>query len=398
MSRVSAGDPARAALDTAVLAWMREAPDSASNVDDARFDRIARDLFAWQFERCAPYARFCEGRGVTPGAAASWREIPAVPAGAFKELALRSFPERATVKTFRTSGTAAERRGELHLDTLALYEASVLPSFVVHVLPELADLLGGNPPPPTPAARPDRRPRLRILAPSAQEAPDSSLSHMFAVLARELAWRGGLSDCAFDVAGGEVRVGGLVGALERALADAAPVVLCGTAFAFVHVLDALASRSIRLALPPGSRVMETGGFKGRSRELTRDALYAQIEERLGIPPERCVNQYGMTELASQFHDSVLRFPGTPRRKLGPPWTRVRLVSPETGEDVPAGAVGMIAVYDLGNTGSVLAVQTADLGRAVGDGFEVLGREPGAEARGCSLALDEMVADAAGSRP
>jgi hypothetical protein len=77
---------------------------------------------------------------------------------------------------------------------------------------------------------------------------------------------------------------------------------------------------------------------------------------------------------------------------------VRLVSPETGEDVPPGEVGMIAVYDLANTGSVLAVQTADLGRAVGDGFEVIGREPGAEARGCSLALDEMLASGVSGRP
>jgi len=395
---VSAAGPTRAMLDAAVLEWMREPPGTASDADDARFDRIARDLFAWQFERCVPYARFCERRGVTPDAIGSWREIPAVPAGAFKELALRSFPERATVKTFRTSGTAAERRGELHLDTLALYEASVLRSFVLHVLPELAGILEPAPPAPSPAGRPDRRPRLRILAPSAEEAPDSSLSHMFAVLARELAWRGTLSDCGFDVSGGEVRVDELLRALERALADAAPVVLCGTAFAFMHVLDALASRDVRLALPPGSRVMETGGFKGRSRELTRDALYGEIERRLGVPPERCVNQYGMTELASQFHDSVLRFPGTRRRKLGPPWARVRLVSPETGEDVAPGEVGMIAVYDLGNTGSVLAVQTADLGRAIGEGFEVLGREAGAEARGCSLALDEMLASSSEGRP
>ena len=137
--------------------------------------------------------------------------------------------------------------------------------------------------------------------------------------------------------------------------------------------------------------METGGFKGRSREMPRAELYAAIEERLGVPSARIVNQYGMTELGSQFYDSVLRFPATERRKLGPPWARVRLVDPATGEDVPDGEAGMIVVVDLANTGSVLALETADLGRRVGDGFEVLGPRRGAEARGCSIAADEMLA-------
>jgi hypothetical protein len=101
----------------------------------------------------------------------------------------------------------------------------------------------------------------------------------------------------------------------------------------------------------------------------------------------------MTELASQFHDSVLLLPGEPRRKLGPPWTRALLLDPVSGEPAPAHAVGQIVVFDLANTGSVLALQTADLGRRVADGFHVLGREPGAEARGCSIAADELLAGA-----
>jgi len=92
---------------------------------------------------------------------------------------------------------------------------------------------------------------------------------------------------------------------------------------------------------------------------------------------------------------VLRRPGEPRRKLAPPWARVRAVDPETGEDRPPGEVGALVIVDLANTGSVQAVQTADLGRVLRDGFEVLGREPGAEARGCSIAADAMLG-AAGS--
>jgi hypothetical protein len=361
-------DPRRAALDARVLAWARE---EDWRPDEARFSALAVDLFAFQFEHCAAYRRFCEARGRTPARLGSWREIPAVPTGAFKELALRCFPAERTVATFRTSGTTAAARGELHLDTLELYEASLLPGFRRHLLPDL---------------EPGGRFLIRVLAPSPAEAPDSSLSHMFGAALREL----GATGSGFDVEGGLLRAEGALSALEEASARGEPLLLCGTAFGFVHLEEALAARGRKLALPEGSRLMETGGSKGRARELLPGELHALLERALGVPAARIVNQYGMTELASQFYDSVLARPGEPRRKLGPPWARVRVVDPETGEDARPGRVGSLAIYDLANTGSVLALQTADLGRSLADGFEVLGREPGAEARGCSIAADLLL--------
>ena len=367
-------DPARADLDRRLLAWMHQADAGGAlawQADDARFERFALELFAFQVERCEPYARFCTRRGRDPLRVGSWREIPAVPTGAFKEVALRSFPAERECHVFRTSGTATARRGELHLDTLALYEASLLASFRRCVLPELPR---------------GERMRLRVLAPSPAELPDSSLSHMFGALLPQL----GAPGSGFDVVEGALRVEPLLAALEEARVAGEPVALCGTAFALVHLLDALGAQGLRLRLPPGSRVMETGGFKGRARELPRDALYAALEQALGVPQGRIVNQYGMTELASQFYDSVLCRPGERRRKLGPPWARVRVVDPETGRDAAPGAVGMLVIVDLANSGSVLAVETADLGRQVDDGFEIVGRAPGAEARGCSIAADVML--------
>ncbi|NQZ99076.1 MAG: long-chain fatty acid--CoA ligase [Myxococcales bacterium] len=365
-------DPARAALDGSILEWMRE---ERWTRDDARFEKLALDVFAFQFAHCAPYRRFCEGRGGTPDSVVSWRDVPPVPTGAFKEMALRSFPEERTVKTFRTSGTSTRRRGELHLDSLTLYEASLLPSFRRFALAGL-DATGG-------------RPVIRVLTPSPEEAADSSLSHMFGRIVAEAA----AEPSGFDVVDGELRVDALLAALQRASAAGSPVVVCGTAFAFVHLGDALAKRGDEIALPEGSRVMETGGFKGRSRELSRDALYTLIERSLGVPASHIVNQYGMTELGSQFYDSNLHDPGEPRRKLGPPWTRTLVIDPETRRPVMPGGVGTIVLYDLANTGSVFAIETADLGREIADGFEVLGREAGAEARGCSIAADELLGEA-----
>jgi len=366
------GDPARAELDAEILRWMRE---PAWQDSDARFAELARALFRFQFEHCESYGRFCAGRGVTPDSLPSWRAIPAVPTGAFKELALHSFPAERSVHRFETSGTSLSARGTLHLDTLDLYEASLLPTFRRHVFPDLPEA---------------ERASVRVLAPSAAEAPHSSLSHMFAVVLRELA----TPDSDFVVRDGALEVERLLLDLERAAASQTPLTLCGTAFSFVHLLDALEQRGARIPLPEGSRVMETGGFKGRSRELGRGELYASIEAALGIPAQRIVNQYGMTELGSQFYDSVLRFPGEPRRKLCPPWARVVLRDPVTGDTSGADAAGSITVFDLANTGSVFALQTADLGRPAADGFEVLGRASGAEARGCSIAIDELLSRAA----
>ena len=218
-------------------------------VDDERFGALALDSFGFQFEHCLPYRRFCEARGATPDSVGDWREVPAAPAGAFKEIALRSFPAELTHHTFRTSGTAGLQRGELHLDTLSLYEASLLPPIRRFLFPDLAD---------------GERCRIIVMTPSPEEAPDSSLSHMFGCMLEAL----GTKDSCFCLK--PIRL------LEAATE---PLALCGTALAFAHLLDSAS----RLQLPTGSRVMETGGFKGHERKLSRDELYASIGEKLGIP-------------------------------------------------------------------------------------------------------------------
>ena len=134
-------------------------------------------------------------------------------------------------------------------------------------------------------------------------------------------------------------------------------------------------------------MMETGGFKGRSREIVRGELHAWIEARLGVPASHIVNQYGMTELGSQFYDSILARPREPRRKIGPPWTRVRTLDPKSGLEAEPGGLGVLTIHDLANTGSVAAIATADLGRRIAldlatPGFEVVGDD------GKELVVDE----------
>ncbi len=357
----------RDALDRRVLAVIGRGVDAP--LDEAELDALALELFAWQHEHCEAYRRLCAASGRSPDSVGHWTEIPAAPTGAFKEARLAAFPESATVRVFRTSGSTAGKRGELHLDTLELYTASLLATFGAHIVPEARPL------------------PFVVLAPPASQAPDSSLSYMYDVAARHLG-RGEPVFCVtrdgWDPAAAIEQLRGLEG----------PAAVVGTAFAFVHLIDALGAAGEQLRLPAGTRVMETGGFKGRSRELTRDALHAGIESALGVARERIVNQYGMCELGSQFYEDSLRRGRASEVKRVPPWVRTRVVDPATLREAASGEVGMLVHLDLANTGSVLAVQTSDAGRAVDGGFEVLGRLPGAEARGCSLAADALLGGAA----
>jgi acyl-CoA synthetase (AMP-forming)/AMP-acid ligase II len=303
--------------------------------------------------------------------------IPAIPTGAFKEFDLCCFNPASAIKTFATSGTSTDRRGHLHLDTLKLYEASLLASLRRNVLDDLCG----------------RRPQLRFLAPNVEEAPNSSLIHMFETLRVA---EGG-PESAFDLHDGRLDLEALREAIRSAGQGDSPMLLLGTSFAFVHLLDATAdSPTDDWQLPPGSRLMETGGFKGRSREVRPEVLRNELAKRFAIPETSILNQYGMTELGSQFYDSTWLDPSGPRRKLAPPWTRVRIIDPMTGHDVVGGEEGMIVIHDLANTGSIAAIQTADLGRAVPvsadkePGFSILGRFDAAEERGCSIATDIML--------
>jgi hypothetical protein len=135
--------------------------------------------------------------------------------------------------------------------------------------------------------------------------------------------------------------------------------------------------------------METGGYKNRSRVLPKAELHALITERLGVPRENIVCEYGMSELSSQAYDaefqiSNLKSEIAERTFRFPPWARVQIISPETGREVAEGETGLIRIFDLANVFSVAAIQTEDLGIRRGDGFELLGRAQLAEPRGCSL--------------
>jgi hypothetical protein len=161
------------------------------------------------------------------------------------------------------------------------------------------------------------------------------------------------------------------------------------------VLDALGDE--RLVLPEGSRIMHTGGFKGRSREVAPSELASRMATAFAIPDHAVVGEYGMTELSSQLYEGTWRAArglATPSARatvfIAPPWLRVVAVDPETLAPLADGEVGILRFEDLANVDSALIVQTADRGRCEGHSIELLGRLPGALPRGCALAVEELM--------
>jgi hypothetical protein len=273
-----------------------------------------------------------------------------------------------------TSGTARpEERGKVGFDEggLRLMDATIYEAASTFLFPD------------------QMKTTLLIIAPASETVPHMIMAYGMDRLKEYF----GLPESRFLVGkeGFEVKV--LIDELQRSERGGPPVTICGGSFGFVNFFDHCREKELRFSLPPGSRTLDAGGFKGRSREVKREEFVSDCEKILGIEKEYCVNLLGMTEISSQFYDNTLRnfHKGLhlPRAKANPPWTRTTVVNPDTLEPLPPGKIGLLRHFDLANRGHIAAIQTDDLGSMTSDGFEVFGRSREGEARGCSLTIDEM---------
>lgn len=335
--------------------------------DDDTFNALALRLFAHQFQHNAAFRRFCQQQGKTVRTVRQWRDIPAVPIDGFKDLTLSCVPPERCERVFMTSGTTrSDVKGRHYHPHLQVYDESM----ALHFAPRFM--------------RGRARIRMGIVFPDEVMMPNSSLAHY---LALALA-RFGTRDSAYLVGPDGLDADRLCATLEQVQATGEPYALLGASYSFVHVVDELQRRGLRFQLPAGSRLFDTGGFKGQSREMEMADFYRQLGEMFGVPPEACTNMYGMTELSTQFYDdgnAVL-----PAVKSGPHWIRSRLIDPLTGQDVPAGERGVLVHCDLANFNAVTTILTEDVGIAVDGGFLLLGRAKGAQAKGCSMAVDAFL--------
>jgi hypothetical protein len=336
-----------------------------ADAGSGRFEALALEIFAHQFAGCAAFRRYCLSRGGTPDTVADWRAIPPVPIVAFKHADLCCGPP---VRTFLSSGTTAgpANRSRHLLPDLRLYHESALAGMRQFLLPDLP------------------RGRLVSVIHRVEDLPDSSLAQMVSWAMAAF----GTDDSICTIGPDGIDLDAFIAALRASERDGQPLVLLATTAALVHVLDRCRERGVTFRLPHGSRLMDTGGDKGAPRRLSRNGLLHAVWHAFAIPGYFCVNEYGMAELSSQFYDSVVadRVHGRhrPRRKLGPHWVRTLVLDAETLAPVEPGRSGLLCHIDLANAGTAAAVLSEDVGYQVLDGFQLLGRVPGAEARGCSL--------------
>ena len=327
---------------------------------EEEFNRFALELFSLQRRHNSSYARLCEQRRI--GEVTHWAEIPAVPTVAFKQLELTSLASSQRTTVFFSSGTTKQdRTRHFHSrESLAVYEESLWNWFGKVFEREPANV------------------GWLFLTPSATAAPNSSLAHMFSVIATRQQGDTKFVGIVDSDGAWSIDLETALKFLSQAETSGRPVAVLGTAFLFVHLLDALKGKRMNIRLPENSWVIETGGYKGRSREMPKEELHRLISERLGVARDRIFGEYGMSELSSQAYassDGIFRFP---------PWARAQIISPASGREARAGERGLIRVYDLANVWSVMAVQTEDIGINEGNGFRLVGRAAEAEARGCSL--------------
>ena len=204
-------------------------------------------------------------------------------------------------------------------------------------------------------------------------APHSSLIRMFEILRSAALQSGSDTHWLIDENGNFT--------LEK-FHPTQPAAILGTSIALLKACDEMAP----LTLPGGSWILETGGSKGLKKSFNPAEVRQRLSTHFGIPQSRILNEYGMTELFSQFYKW-----GDEETHKAPPWTAIRILDVHTGQPAPQGTPGYLEIIDLANLDTISAIRTQDIAIAhSAREFTLLGRDPNAIARGCSRGVDDTL--------
>ncbi len=333
--------------------------------DEETWNELMLEVFRAQFQENDAYRAYCQEKRKTLRTVRHWRDIPFVPVDAFKHLTLSRVPIEETAACFMTSGSTSGLRGKHYQADLDIYDASMDATIRRFVLKDIETIHIAN------------------LFPTREMMPNSSLAHYLNYIVETFGHNDGryfIDDQGIDFSAFEQF-------LNERIERKEPVLLLGATYNYVHLFEHFKEQT--WLLPEGSIIFDTGGYKNQSTELPVAEFYERLSSMFHVPKSRCVNMYGMSELSSQYYDTGNEV--TPSIKYGPPWLKTRIIDPLTEKDVPKGEKGIIVHYDLCNVNSVVAVMTEDAGYATDDGFVLLGRAEGAEAKGCSLQLEDFLA-------
>jgi len=327
---------------------------SSTYFSNKQFDAVALATFQWQAKKNVVYKKYISQLGVNPKQVKSIRQIPFLPIAFFKTQKVltvknqgRGARENASnAKLFLSSGTTGVVRSKHHVSDVKLYEKSFRKSF---------ELFYGD----------VKKYYVLSFLPSYYMNKKSSLLYMM----NDLMKRSKKKESRFYK---KKEQGSLLKAIHQLLSEKKEIILFAVPYALLGLLPS--------PLPVGGRliVMETGGMKGRGKEITRNELHEILCKKFGT--KKIHSEYGMTELLSQAYskgDGIFKCP---------PWMKIviRDIS-DPFSFLPAGATGAINIIDLANVNSCSFIATQDVGRIhKGNSFEVLGRIDNSDLRGCNL--------------
>lgn len=352
--------------------------------DDAEFNRLALEIFAYQYEQNEYYRQLCDRMGVSPASIRSWEEMPALPTRAFKESIVASIPAENSEFALMTSGTSDPNlRGKVFQDKGSL--ANIIKANVLvtktYCFPE------------------HERMTLGLLIPPPTLVPGMAMAFGMGFLLQSF----GNERSRYFISEKGLDIAGLCEFLAASQATGEPICLTGATSGFVILFNHLRETGGKYQLPAGSRVLDGGGYQGTFGNCSREDFYRMCGEFLSVPEYQCINGLGMAECGTNYIDCVLadHLAGRQRerQKITPPWTRTVIVGMRTGKPLPKGEIGLIRHYDLTNRATVLAVQTENLGYLTDDGFEIIGRaDQVTSVKDIAFVLGQRQGGAAGAAP
>jgi len=327
------------------MTWEREIFNIKT---EDKFVEIALEIFRFQAINNPVYAQYISLLNVDENAVDSLEKIPFLPIEFFKSHKVVSTTEEAKA-IFTSSGTSGNLTSHHYVPDLGIYEDSFTKGFEAFYGP-VKDYC------------------ILALLPSYLEREGSSLIYMMEKLIKD----SGHPKSGFYLNNHDE----LIANLEELKTQGEKVLLLGVSFALLELAE---NHQLDLA---DVVVMETGGMKGRRKELTREELHAIFTSKLGV--KKVHSEYGMTELLSQGYskgDSLFETPA---------WMKIMIrdaYDPFSYEKI--GRSGGVNVIDLANLNSCSFIETQDLGKIHSDGkFEILGRFDNSDIRGCNLLVSD----------
>jgi phenylacetate-coenzyme A ligase PaaK-like adenylate-forming protein len=312
-------------------------------VTNENFENLALSIFKLQFEQIEVYQEYCKIMGKSPDSVQSLSDIPFLPIDIFKThhvISKSAIPELI----FESSATTGQTTSKHQIIDVSIYETSFLKTFKMFY------------------GAPDEYIFLALL-PSYLERNNSSLVYMTDRLIKESKnTQSGFFMNNFEELNNQIQL---------SKNSEKKIFIIGVTYA---LLDFSEQYPLDLS---NATVMETGGMKGRRKEMVRDEIHTFLKNKLKV--EKVHSEYGMTELLSQAYskgDGIFSCP---------PWMKVFIRDSYDPTQFSETGSGGINIIDLANINSCSFIATGDLGRKTNkDSFEVLGRLQDAEVRGCNL--------------